>query len=613
MTQWNDSAEEENVVVQQSIFLRYKVIPVLVICSLVGMMVAKIFSLHPASATGPVDAAFTQATHESGVPAELLKSLCYMEGRLSNHGGSPSIDNGYGCMHLVKSKRANTLDRAAKDLGVSEQQLKQDIATNIRGGAALLRDYALQVSTTHTLPTKLSDWYGAVAAYSNATTQRTARMYADGVYSLLKRGFAARADTGETVTLMPQNVKPNSAMVPAGKDDGALPAGCVDDGNVDYPGAINCILDPRTYDCNAVASKAPCTYESAYRPRDYKPSQVVIHDIEGTAQDALNVFQDVNSGVSTQYIVDSDGTVYEVLRDKDIGYQAGNFWYNQRTIGIEHAGYDAAGWQWYNAAEYLASAKLTAYLLKKYHLPLDHDHILSHGTVPAPTLAYTPNHVDPGPFWLWDYYFKLIHQQGIPYARRDTNAQIITLRPATGKQPLGDDGAETEDNFNFFYLYTSASTASPLVRPAGDGADITDETNTIEPGMSFSYLDKREDPAGSGKMLYEIWYGEEPSAHALPASYFANAKLAWLAVPPDAAMEGSGTIVKLKSPDGQAVPISGKPGAGSEYYIGDAPVGAQFVSAYKVLEDGTNSTWYEINYNHRQAWVPASAVEAVNS
>src|SRR4051812_4934806 len=48
-----------------------------------------------------------------------------------------------------------------------------------------------------------------------------------------------------------------------------LPAGCVDDGNTDYPGAINCIVDPKKFDCNLVADKAPCTYEDAKRPNDY--------------------------------------------------------------------------------------------------------------------------------------------------------------------------------------------------------------------------------------------------------------------------------------------------------------------------------------------------------
>ncbi len=69
------------------------------------------------------------------------------------------------------------------------------------------------------------------------------------------------------------------------------------------------------------------------------------------------------------YVVDTDGTVYQCLREKDIAFQNGNFWYNQRTIGIEHVGVDATGYQWYNATEYLGSAQLTAYLLTKYNIP----------------------------------------------------------------------------------------------------------------------------------------------------------------------------------------------------------------------------------------------------
>lgn len=101
--------------------------------------------------------AFNQASKDFGVPAALLKALYYMEGRLSNHGGSPSIDQGYGCMHLVQNSHVHTLDQAAKDLGVSTTLLKTDLATNIRGGASVLRDYALQLSSNHTLPTSLAD------------------------------------------------------------------------------------------------------------------------------------------------------------------------------------------------------------------------------------------------------------------------------------------------------------------------------------------------------------------------------------------------------------------------------------------------------------------------
>jgi len=357
-----------------------------------------------------VQQAFTQASQQYGVPVAILQALCYMEGRLSQHGGSPSIDNGFGCMHLVKNQTADTLDQAAKDLNVSTQQLKTDMATNILGGADILHQDAIETSATHTLPTSLAGWSDAIARYSNATVPSTAQLYVNGLYQIINSGFSAQADDREIITLAPQQVQPandtQAQLKNALTTQATMPTGCTNDGKVDYPGAIDCILDPNVYDCEKVSSTAPCNYDEANRPTDFSIDQIVIHDIEGTAQDALSTFQDPNSEVSIHYIVGSDGTVYQVLPEQDIAWQAGNYWYNEHSIGIEHAGYDETGFQWYNATEYLASAKLVAYLLKKYDLPLDRSHIVSHGTTPSPTIGTEPNHVDPGPYWLWPYYLQ---------------------------------------------------------------------------------------------------------------------------------------------------------------------------------------------------------------
>lgn len=161
--------------------------------ALIGALILSGFSgetvqAHVASSPR-LDAAFTQASQESGVPVSLLKALCYMEGRLSNHAGHPSLDGGYGCMHLIQNKRGDTLSEAAKDLHVDQQQLKNDIATNIRGGAAVLHDEAIQLSPQHTLPKNLGDWYGTIVEYSHSTTRSTAFMYADALFKIVKSGY----------------------------------------------------------------------------------------------------------------------------------------------------------------------------------------------------------------------------------------------------------------------------------------------------------------------------------------------------------------------------------------------------------------------------------------
>lgn len=602
-------------------FLRFGIL-LLIAVVLSLALIAPTWAAQPKTPApaGSVNSAFSQASQAFGVPASLLKALCYMEGRLSNHGGSPSIDNGFGCMHLAKNSNGDTLDQAARDLDVSAHQLQISIATNIRGGAAVLRDEARRLSPTHQMPRALADWYGAVAAYSMASTRSTALMYADALYQLLNQGYSAQAEDGETVTLAAQTVHPNTATANAigNSPNFKLPAGCKIGGAVQYPGAINCILKPvNEFDCHLTPPGAPCTYQGANRPTSCRLphnaacpiDQVVIHDIEGTVQDALDVFQNPSSFVSVHYIVGTDGTVYQVLNEKNIAFQAGNFWYNQHSVGIEHAGFDATGFQWYNASEYLGSAKLVAYLLKKYNIPLDRGHVVAHGTTPSPAIQYEPNHVDPGPYWLWDYYFGLIHQQGVPYPKGNYHTGIVVLHPKTDQRPFGRNGTETPANFNFFYLYNGPSTKSGLIPREGDGTDITDVTDNVEPGMSYYYLNKVKDPAGTGDTMYEIWYGEEDMAHNPTPSLFAHAKLAWLAVPPGDAFEGQGTIVELNSvKDGGKPAVFGRPTTSSQYEIGSAPNGSIFVSAFTYVEDGTSNLWYEINYNHRQAWVHASEV-----
>lgn len=632
----------------------------LLVLLMLGATLTALFASHASSraqAAGTLEGTFQQAAQDFKVPENLLKAICQKESHISIRSGQPSVDGAYGCRlvktspdtseqaarnhadsldqepkkhtgtltQAAKKSSIDTLDQAAKKLGVSPQQLQQDLAMNIRGTAYILSDDAQQLSSTHQLPTTLAGWRPAVEILSNARSRFAAHLYASQVYKLLQDGFSTTTESGEVITVQPQRMSADATTINSNVDPAAvadLPPGCSNDGKTDYPGAVDCILDPAQHDCDLVlGTNAPCNYFSSshygptYRQNDGTITHVVIHDIEGSAAAAINTFEDPNSNVTAHYIVDSDGTVYQTVREKDVAFQAGNLWFNQHSIGIEHDGFDATGFQYYNAAEYQGSAKLTAYLVQKYNIPVDHTRIVSHGTIPAPNLANTPNNVDPGPYWLWDYYLKQVRTQekqlDQPAIALSKKSHIITLHPVTARKLLGGGGTESPANFNFFYLYNGPSTKSGLIPQEGTGSDITDETNNVEPDMSYYYMDKVKDPAGTGDMLYEIWYGESDQAHATTPSFFTHAKLAWLAVPSDTAFQGKGTVVTLKSSDGMPVQVSGSPKsntAATDYHIGDAPDGAVFVSGYKVVEDGTTNVWYSINYNHRQTWVPASSV-----
>lgn len=558
---------------------------------------------------------FQRASARTHVPAALLEALCYYEGRLSMNGGRPNIDHGYGCMDLLRNSRGNTLGQAARDLHVSDRALQTSLAANVLGGAAVLRDEARALSPGHRLPASLAGWYGAAAAYEHPVARSAGLMFANGIYAVLRTGFTGHTDQGQRVTLAGQRVTPDTASAAGVRGDiSALPKVCKNDPSaVDYPGAVDCIV-PKSYNCVTSPNPYPdCTYNGADRPGKLTINGIIIHDVEGSALDAINVFWTENSGVSVQYVVGSDGTVYQTLHEKDIPFGDGNYWSNQHTVQIENAGWDATGYNWYNAAEYQGSANLTAYLLKKYNLRLDRTDVLAHGTVPPINAGEQPvMHVDPGPYWLWDYYFRLIHQQGVPYPAPSGNSHVIALSPSTDQRPFGKNGTETPANFNFFYLYKGPSTASGLIPQMNSPTDVTDETNNVEPGMDYYYLNKVKDPAGTGDTMYEIWYGEVDRAHLSTPNYTEHAHLAWLAVPPgDHVVRGDDAAVTLHPPaNGKNLWIFGDPIPQPLFHIGRAPSGSVFASGGTVMQGGVN--WYVIDYNHRQAYVPPSEVTVMS-
>ena len=144
-------------------------------------------------------------------------------------------------------------------------------------------------------------------------------------------------------------------------------------------------------------------YTVANRPYSNVIDKVVIHVAQGSWSSAVNWFQSPYSGVTAHYTVrSSDGFVAQSIREKDIAWHAGNWYYNQTSIAVEHEGY-VADPKWFTEAMYDSSARLTAYLCNKYSIPIDRAHIVGHVEVPYPN-----DHYDPGHYWNWDKYMDYI-------------------------------------------------------------------------------------------------------------------------------------------------------------------------------------------------------------
>lgn len=146
------------------------------------------------------------------------------------------------------------------------------------------------------------------------------------------------------------------------------------------------------------------------RPIGTKIDCVVLHYTDvPTIQEALKILTDSNreSRVSSHYVIDEDGTIYQLVDDKNRAWHAGisslrgeeNV--NNFSIGIElqnggyHAGYAVTGiWPEFPDSQIAALNELLKELMRRF--PITHDRIVGHEYV-APEYK-----IDPGPAFPWE-------------------------------------------------------------------------------------------------------------------------------------------------------------------------------------------------------------------
>ncbi len=126
-------------------------------------------------------------------------------------------------------------------------------------------------------------------------------------------------------------------------------------------------------------------YADADRPASNPIDKIVVHVTPETYSETIDIFQDPGFNVSAHYIVrSSDGAVAQAIQEEDIAYHAGNYAYNRNSIGIEHEGF-VDDPSWFTDAMYRSSARLAAYLVAKYSIPIDRNHIVGHSEIPGAT------------------------------------------------------------------------------------------------------------------------------------------------------------------------------------------------------------------------------------
>ncbi|MDX3228103.1 peptidoglycan recognition family protein [Streptomyces sp. ME19-01-6] len=614
------------------------------------------------SGSDALQRAFAAAAKEYGVPLSVLLGVSYLQSRWDGHGGAPSVTGGYGPMHLTDATtaltrtphhshgtedargdlarplevpgtevpqprqlpaRLRTLERAAELTGLSPEALRGDERVNVRGGAALLAAEQKKLGLPQSQDP--ADWYAAVAAYSGSDNATAAAVFADDVFEVIRGGAARTTGSGEAVSLpAAPEVSPDTRQLRAL----GLPS-VARDPNVDAPKGVSCEWIPAPYE--QFGDNDYGNHDLGNRPESQSIDYIVIHDTEGTWDVCLKLIQDPTY-VSWQYTLRSaDGHIAQHMALKDVGWHAGNWYVNAKSIGLEHEGFLTAPDAWYTEAMYRASARLVRYLARKYDIPLDRQHILGHDNVPGTT---TPNikgmHTDPGPYWDWAHYFTLL---GAPFhATAGASGGLVTIRPDydthqpvytgcdTAGQPCAPHGSGA------VRLHTAPSADAPLVKDIGlrpDGADSTTGVNDTgaraSTGQRFAVAEHQGDWTA-------IWYlGQK--------AWFENPKSRPTAV------NGKGLVVTPK--DGAAdVPVYGRAYPEQEAYPEGVPVQAVSPLPYKLLAGQRyalglktqgeylwattfdpaghkvvrgQDTYYQIQFGHRVAFVRAADVRIERS
>ena len=259
---------------------------------------------------------------------------------------------------------------------------------------------------------------------------------------------------------------------------------------------------------NAIWIPAPeCNWEQ----RTKAVSAVAIHYTEGTYAGCISWFQNCDSEVSAHYVIRSyDGQVAQMVREKDKAWHIGVA--NGYTIGIEHEAYGDII-SFFTEAMYESSADLVRNICSRYDAingyrtfctdTLDDGTALDSGLhnlggegacIQIRGHQHYPEqtHTDPGPYWNWNYYYKLINNLAFPTIVGGPGVDegdFDHLNYADDERKIWvvrcDDGAtitldfsyfDLETDYDFLWIYDGDNVVAPQLG----------RWNTISPGAVTS-------------------------------------------------------------------------------------------------------------------------------
>jgi len=402
------------------------------------------------SYSNPYNSYFEEAYNRyPSVPEGLLEAVAFTNTRIrhirpeTETRSCQGLPEYYGVMGVVDDGKGyfeNTLTKIARLSGYSEAQIKEDPRINILAYAAAYA--ALQQSRQlitrsvenhgsifdelSEIPKDQSDYndfardqqfYAVLQEMENPHVGQSIRSRRQFDYN---RIFGRQRYEQLSAPTLKIHTNRNRTLSLDTRDDS--PFRCTREERVaDYTGALWTTANSRNYGS-----------------RNGEPVlQVAIHTIQGSYASAISWFKNPNARVSTHYVIRaSDGQVTQMVCESDKAFHIRRD--NPTSIGIEHEGFINDGAAWYTEEMYRSSADLVRDIALRHGI----DPQMMYGGPPTSGIRTLTNdcyrikghqhfrentHIDPGPFWDWDRYYRLINGPSEIQRFTATNGDIKEL------------------------------------------------------------------------------------------------------------------------------------------------------------------------------------------
>ena len=278
--------------------------------------------------------------------------------------------------------------------------------------------------------------------------------------------------------------------------------------------------------------------ECNWEPRTKPVKAIVIHYTEGTYAGCISWFKNCDAEVSAHYVIRSaDGQVTQMVREADKAWHARSA--NGYTIGIEHEAYGNI-WSFFTDEMYRSSADLVRDICSRvaaidghrtfYRDTLDNGTCLNYGVhdlggedactkIRGHQHYPDQTHTDPGPYWDWNYYYKLINE-GTPVTvlegtegrldhrnYGDDERKIWVIRgPEESTIQLDFSSFNLEADYDFLWVYDGDDVYAPKI-----GRWNTQSPGVVQSSSNVMCVEFRSDCATTSTGWEASWSAVMPT------------------------------------------------------------------------------------------------------